>query len=553
MTRRILHTLAAVLISLSVSIATAGAQAGAGAARAAETASQAPAQPAAETDALGRDTPRGTVLGFMDAARAGKTEVTPLYLDTNLTGQAATDLANQLYVVLDSRLPVRLSQLSDRPEGTPDNPLQPDMDVVGTISTKRGPFELVLERVTRRGARPVWLFSRQTLALIPEAYSEVDLVKIDRYLPGFLTKFRIAGIRLFEWLGLLLVLPFCYGLFGSLNWLFRPVAARWHRRFGDPREKPADHIPGLLRLVVLAIAIRWVLASIDLPLVERQFWTTAAALMIIVAAGWLLLLVNAYGESYIRRHFGVGSELASLLRVVRRFADMLVITASILVILRYFGFDPSAALAGLGIGGIAVALAAQKTLENIIAGLSLIFDKAVRVGDTLKFGNTVGTVDYIGLRSTRIRTLDRTILTVPNGQIASVGIETLSDRDKFWFHHFVGLRYETTAAQLRKVVDGVQKLLAAQKQVDASSVRVRFIRLGAFSLDLEISAYVFTRDGDGFLDVQQELLLRIMEAIDAAGTAIAIPSQTLHIADGRLPDNPAADPRVEPESLPTTR
>ena len=85
----------------------------------------------------------------MDAARAGKTEVTPLYLDTNLTGQAATDLANQLYVVLDSRLPVRLSQLSDRPEGTPDNPLQPDLDVIGTISTKRGPFELVLERVTR--------------------------------------------------------------------------------------------------------------------------------------------------------------------------------------------------------------------------------------------------------------------------------------------------------------------------------------------------------------------------------------------------------------------
>jgi len=518
---------------------------------AAQTPAQTAAQPAAETDPLGRDTPRGAVLGFMNAARTGKTEVTPLYLDTNLNGQAARDLANQLYVVLDGHLPVRLSQLSDRPEGTPDNPLQPDLDVIGTINTKRGSFDLVLEHVTRRGSKPAWLFSRQTLALIPEAYSEVNLVVIDRYLPGFLTKFRIAGIRLFEWLGLLLVLPFCYVLFGSLNWLFRPVAARWHRRFGDPREKPADHLPGLFRLVVLAIAIRSILVTIDLPLLERQFWTTAAALMLIVSAGWLLLLVNAYGEGFIRRRFGVGSELASLLRVVRRFADILVITASILVALRYFGFDPSAALAGLGIGGIAVALAAQKTLENIIAGLSLIFDKAVRVGDTLKFGTTVGTVDYIGLRSTRIRTLERTILTVPNGQIAGVGIETLSDRDKFWFHHFVGLRYETTAAQLRKVIDGVQKLLAAHKQVDARSVRVRFIRLGAFSLDVEVSAYVFTRDGDGFLDVQQELLLRIMEGVDAAGTVIAIPSQTLHIADRRLPDNPAADQRAEPEPLRT--
>jgi MscS family membrane protein len=274
--------------------------------------------------------------------------------------------------------------------------------------------------------------------------------------------------------------------------------------------------------------------------------------MVIVSAGWLLLLVNAYGEGYIRRHFDVGSELASLLRVVRRFADVLVIAVSLLVALRYFGFDPSTALAGLGIGGIAVALAAQKTLENIIAGLSLIFDKAVRVGDTMKFGDTVGTVDYIGLRSTRIRTLDRTILTVPNGQIAGVGIETLSERDKFWFHHFLGLRYETTAAQLRLVIDGVQKLLAAHRQVDASSVRVRFIRLGAFSLDVEVSAYVFTREGDRFLDVQQELLLRIMEAVEAAGAAIAIPSQTLHITDGRLPDSPATDARAQRAPVRTT-
>ena len=135
-----------------------------------------------------------------------------------------------------------------------------------------------------------------------------------------------------------------------------------------------------------------------------------------------------------------------MLRLVRRVADVLVVAAGGLVTLHYFGVDPTAALAGLGIGGIAVALAAQKTLENVIGGLSIIFDQAVRVGDFLKLGDTVGTVDSIGLRSTRIRTLDRTILSVPNGQIANVNIETLSARDKFWFHHFVGLRYETTSS-----------------------------------------------------------------------------------------------------------
>src|SRR6185436_9294793 len=132
-----------------------------------------------------------------------------------------------------------------------------------------------------------------------------------------------------------------------------------------------------------------------------------------------------------------------------------------LIVLAYFGVDPTAALAGLGIGGIAVALSAQKTLENVIGGVSIVFDKAVRVGDVVKVGDTSGTVDYIGLRSTRIRTNDRTILSVPNGQIATVNIETLSTRDKFWFHHFVGLRYETTASQMRAVLKGVCDLLGA--------------------------------------------------------------------------------------------
>ena len=189
-----------------------------------------------------------------------------------------------------------------------------------------------------------------------------------------------------------------------------------------------------------------------------------------------------------------------------------------LVALHYFGIDPTAALAGLGIGGIAVALAAQKTLENVIGGLSIIFDKAVRVGDFLKLGDTLGTVDSIGLRSTRIRTLDRTILSVPNGQIANANIETLSARDKFWFHHFLGLRYETTAGQMRTVIDGIGAYLAAHPTVDRSEpIRVRFFRFGPFSLDIEVFAYLEASDWEAFLETQQELLLDIMEIVERSG------------------------------------
>ena len=225
--------------------------------------------------------------------------------------------------------------------------------------------------------------------------------------------------------------------------------------------------------------------------------------------------------------------MAAMLRLARRAAEVVIIAAAVLVMVRYFGLNPSAALAGLGIGGIAVALAAQKTLENVIGGLSIVFDRAVRVGDTLKVGETVGTVDYVGLRSTRIRTLERTIVSVPNGQIATVNIETLSARDKFWFHHFVGLRYETTASQMRAVLKGVCDLLGAHSGVEPGGVRARFFRLGPFSLDVEIFAYIRAADWDHFLEIQQDLLLRIMEIVEREGTMIALPSQTVTLADAR--------------------
>ncbi len=496
-----------------------------------------PAAPQAEApkDALGRDTPRRTVIGFITAARRDNNDVAALYLDTDLKGQAAAEMARKLFVVLDSRLPARLNELSDRPEGSAENPLKPDQNVVGTISLNGGgSFDVVVERITRGSAPPMWLFSRRTLASIPEAYAEVNLVPVDRFLPSFVGRPRVGGIRLFEWIVLLVVLPICYRLLKWLDWVFRPLMRVWQRRTGSIDGQEPGHVPGLVRLLILAIIIRWTSVTLDLPLLERQFWSTIATLLVITAVGWSLLLLNGYAEAYLKRQSGNDGETASLLRLGRRVADVIAICLCAVATLRYFGFDPTAALAGLGIGGIAVALAAQKTLENVIAGLSLIFDKAVRVGDALKFGDTVGTVDYIGLRSTRIRTLDRTILTVPNGQIASVGVETLSARDKYWFHHFLGLQYETTPDQMRAVIDAIQKMLVAHPNVDASTARVRFLRLGASSLDIEVSAYLFAADGDRFLAVQQELLLRIMEIVEASGTAIAFPSQTLHIASGSL-------------------
>jgi MscS family membrane protein len=206
-----------------------------------------------------------------------------------------------------------------------------------------------------------------------------------------------------------------------------------------------------------------------------------------------------------------------------------VIFCAVFATLRLLGIDPTPALAGLGVGGIAIALAAQKTLENVIAGASLVVDQAVRVGDFLKVGEIVGEVDHIGLRSTRIRTMDRTIVSIPNSQIANASLETLSARDKFWFRHVIGLRYETTPEQLRRIVAEIQRLLAGEPFIDPSSVRVRFFRLGAFSLDVELFAYLRARDWNHFLEIQEQLLFAITTLVERAGAQIAFPSQTMYV------------------------
>jgi MscS family membrane protein len=201
----------------------------------------------------------------------------------------------------------------------------------------------------------------------------------------------------------------------------------------------------------------------------------------------------------------------------------------------------------LGIGGIAIALAAQKTVENVFGGLSVITDHPVYVGDFCKFGDSVGTVEDIGLRSTRIRTLDRTVLTVPNAQFSSVTLENFSRQDKMLFHPKLNLRRDTTPEQVRNILAAIEKLLKAHPKVETGNLPVRFIGVGAYSLDIEIFVYILTEDGDEFMAVRQDLLLGILDAIKAAGSALAIPTQASIVYPTRNDD--AAIQASEPRSL----
>ena len=523
-------SLAAVLIGVA-GACSAGVSADATAARAQVGRGETPTAPQAREaepwrDPLGRSTPRGTVTGFLDAARAANNELSAQYLDA--AAARAQTLAAQLFVVLDERLRGRFIRISDEPEGSAGAALPQPREVVGTVESSKGQLKIELERVSRGDPGPVWVFSQRTLEAIPGLHAEIVAARKE-VLPRFLVGRRLAGIRVVDYLAVLLGLPLAYLITVLLNRALTPVIRVLWRRLSPGSETIARNVlPAPARLLLVTLVGSWLVSELPLSLAMRQLSWTVAGLVAIGAVAWLLILLNGEVERHMSRGVQPSNVAAasSLLRLLRRTVDVFILFVAMFVMLRRLGIDPTPALAGLGVGGIAVALAAQKTLENVIAGASLIFDQAVRVGDFLKMGDVVGTIDHIGLRSTRIRTLDRSIVSVPNSQIANASLETLSSRDKFWFHPTVALRYETTAEQLRGVVDGITRMLKEHPAVEPGSVRVRFVRLGAFSLDIEVFAYLTARDWNAFLEDQEQLLFKVTDIVGRAGTSIAFPPQS---------------------------
>jgi small-conductance mechanosensitive channel len=187
-------------------------------------------------------------------------------------------------------------------------------------------------------------------------------------------------------------------------------------------------------------------------------------------------------------------------------------------------------LAGLGIGGLAVALAARSTLENFLAGFILYADRPVSIGDFCRYGTHSGSVESIGLRSTRIRSPEQTLVTVPNGEFVNMQIENFTRRGRMLLKTLLQLRCETSRDQLRYVLAKLRELLLAHPRVTDRPARVRFVGFGAHSLDLEVFAYINTTDGEEFLAIQEDLFLHMIDIITESGTSLAFPSQVHYIA-----------------------
>ena len=384
-----------------------------------------------------------------------------------------TQLAKQLQQILDRDAQFDLAALSGNPEGDPPGT---NRERVDSFSVDGRPLALELERVTVGSGAKIWVFSSASVDLIPRIARLASDSPIEKYLPEPLVSWKLIDTSLWRWIALLLLAA----ALAALSML----ASR------------LEVLLGPLRLLLAVLGFRAGLEWIDPSPALRLYLERGAGLLFFLALAWLgmritdLLIVRLRGAlGGKHRTFSY-----SVLPLASRVVKIVIVAVTAAALLSSWGYNTGAILAGLGVGGIALALAAQKTIENLFGGVAVITDRPVTIGDFCRVGDKVGTVEDIGLRSTRI----------------------------------LNLRRDTTSGQVRTLLESITKALQQNPKVETGPIPVRFVGVGTYSLDVEIFAYVLTRDGDEFTRIQQELFLWILDAVEAAGTALAVPTQAYY-------------------------
>jgi len=478
--------------------------------------------PAPEPDPLGRTTPQSTIFRFLEACHSRDYAKAVYYLDLRRLPAAARakegpELAQQLEDLLDDT-PFDITTLSRDPEGDLADGLAPDLDRLASFQVDGQTIELQLQRVGPATGARLWEVSADSVDLIPKAHQAVAESPFEKKLPQVLVTFEVLDTPVWRWLALL-------GS-GVVLW----IVTRFLSRAVVAALRPLVDAPGFrgpVRVALIVAGLRTALEFASPATLSRTFLERALGLFLALAAAWAgAVAVDLIAERWrLRLDPRLQAVSYSVLPLGRQVLKLSLFLIAILGVLNVWGYNTTTILAGVGVGGIAIALAAQKTIEDLFGGVSVISDRPVLVGDPCRFGDRTGTVMHIGLRSTRIRTPDRTVISVPNGQFATMTLENISGRDKIWFHPTLNLRRDTTSDQLLQVLASVRDILTGHPKVEAGKMPVRFVGVGAYSLDVEVVAYVTTSDYDEFLTIQQELLLQMLRAVEQAGTALAVPLQ----------------------------
>jgi MscS family membrane protein len=511
-------------------------------------------------DPLGRNTPHGTLFGFLQAAQASKYKEATQYLQLSKMERASGEnLVRQLHELMDDTFVGRIGAVSENEEGSPQAGVPQNRERIGVFRVNGHETNVDLVRVSDPAAGRIWLFSSATLAEVPKLSSQIEESKLESRLPRFLVTSEVLNTPLWRWIAFLLLIPLAlalswatmalvhYGLRVSVRRGRHPVL--WD--FYDSLKAPAR--------LILTVIYHWIgVASLGFPILFREYYRRVAGIILAAGLAWMIFkLINRWGErARASALAGSGYRNGSIVLLGQRILKVLVLVIAVLIALSILGFNMTTAVAGLGIGSLAIAFAAQKTLENLLGGISILGDEVIRVGDTCRIGEKVGRVQDISLRSTRVRTLDSTELSVPNGQLANMNIENLSRYDKNSLRTTIELQRETSADQLRSLLAQLRSLLSHHPKVDRNVARVHLIGFGDSSLNVEIYCLILTGNWNEFLAIREDLLLQVMDVLAQAGIALAFPSRSLYMPqdqDAGHPPTAVSEQKTVQDPVATSR
>ena len=501
----------------------------------------------AATDAFDRETPRSTVAALIKALAERNYVLASHYFASTGDDSARTaEQARALQASLDAGgTLVPFAELSSDPGGRLNDGLPLDVERVGTLGGA-GQTPILLVRAAPEGAggegaaaqAPVWRVSEATLAALNAQAKALDAAPQRE-------DFLIMGAPLRDWGLLAGLLAFSFGAFWLLSWVILAVLGRLQK---DPEASGSYRLLNAalppLSLFLAVIAFRIWGNEAPVAIVARQTMLRYVGIFAWIALAWFAIrMVDAIAARLTSRlDTHERRQAASAVTLARRAIKIIVMAMALIAILNIIGVDITTGVAALGIGGIALALGAQKTVENLVGSVTVVADRPIQVGDFCRVGDVLGTVEDIGMRSTRIRTNERTVVTIPNGDFAARQIENYAQRDRFLFNPVIGLEYGISAARLREGIALIEQVLADHPQVADDPRRVKLADFGASSLNIAVFTYITVPDFGESLGIRQELLLAILEKLDEAGLPIAFPSQTLYL---KPPGEAAEEERAE--------
>jgi MscS family membrane protein len=493
-------------------------------------AASAPARPA-PAEEVAPDSPRASVKRFLELCRAGEYAEAAGYLDlSDAQKPEGAQLARRLKAVLDRELFGKIESISPKSYGDPNDHLPAGVEEVGQVPGPSGPEPVrLVHRYFPDGAR--WIFSRNTVEHIDDWFGRLRDRWQQQYLPERLLRPGPKDVLWWQWIALPVLFAAALAAGAVLGWATRLFLGRLTARTKNELDD------ALLVNLNAPITFLWALACVYFALPHLALYPPAEAFIVrLVRAGvfvavlWIVArTVDVVRARLLESPNAKDNPAArSLVPLVAKVLKVTLVIIALIIALSELGIAVGSLVAGLGIGGVALALAAQKTVENLFGSLSIGVDQPFRVGDLVTVDGITGTVETIGLRSTRIRTLDRTLVTFPNGKLADMRIETFAARDRIKLGCTLPLAQGTRLAAVRVILTDLRALLGENPKI-WPDVTVALTRVTDTALEIEVLCWFQTTTWSEYVVLREEALLGMLEVIERAGAKLAVPMRQLRM------------------------